>query len=116
MSTLTPTSPTAPTILRQVRACVCVCYMCVFVHLMHHAHISGRNVFATEKVWREGRTRIRRETVTAFLRGLDNVLAKQVWRQNTHTLTHALPRQVCKAAERELRDMGLGDVCAAWGK
>jgi hypothetical protein len=79
-------------------------------------------LFATEKVWREGRTRTRRETVTCFLRGLDSVLAKQVCRQTrTHTYTHthiphALARQVCKAAERELRYTGLGDVCAAWGK
>ena len=75
-------------------------------------------MFATEKVWREGRTRIRRETVTCFLRGLDNALAKQVCRQ-THTHkqihTHTHTHQVCKAAERELRDAGLGDVCAAWG-
>ena len=33
-----------------------------------------------------------------------------------YTRTHTHTHQVCKAAERELRDAGLGDVCAAWGK
>ena len=71
-----------------------------------HAHVAscrhnlapGRGVYAPNHpvVWREGRTRMKREAVTRLLRGLEPGLAKLV----------------AKAAERELRDMGLADVVA----
>ena len=71
-----------------------------------HGHVAncrhniapGRNVFASPAQWREGRTRIKRDAVTRFLRGLDAKLAKQV----------------AKAAERDLHDVGLGDVATAF--
>jgi hypothetical protein len=69
-----------------------------------HAHVRncrhnlapGRQVFAPRHLWREGRTRLKRDAVTRLLRGLDAGLAKQV----------------VKAVERELRDVALGDVVA----
>lgn len=75
-----------------------------------HAHVAncrhnlspGRAVYAPNHpvVWREGRTRLKREAVTRFLRDLDAGLAEQV----------------ARAAERELRDMDLGDVVTAFTK
>ena len=69
-----------------------------------HGHVAncrqnlapGRRVWADEVVWREGRRRVKRDAVIQLLRRLDPGLAKQV----------------AKAVERELRDVGLGDVVA----
>jgi hypothetical protein len=65
-----------------------------------HNLAPGRNLFASEGAWKEGRIRIKRDAVTRFLRGLDAKLAKEV----------------ARAVERELRDVGLGDVAALFNK
>ena len=57
-------------------------------------------MFASAAQWREGRKRLKRDAVTRLLRGLDAAMA----------------RQVAKAVERELNDVGLGGVAAEFAR
>ena len=67
-----------------------------------HAHVAncqwnrspGRGVYTTEALWREGRTQSKREAVRGLL----------------HQVDAALAALVVADAQKDLEDVGLGDI------
>ena len=82
--------------------CLKDCGADAHAHVRHCPHnlAPGRDLFATEEVWREGRRRVRREAVTRFLRGLGAELAKKVAKETEPQLSDP--------------DVGLSDVAQAF--